>query len=334
MSSTMFQLAYGYELQGPEDPFFVQTRELTHIAVVAAMYSNFFVNVFPALVYLPAWLPGMGWKKTALKYRAFKEYALRKPYEWTKSQVASGKARPSILGSFLKGHQLTSSMSQKEMDDKLEEVGFIIYAGGTDTSSNSLVSFVAAMVMNPHVQQKAQHEIDSVLGTGALPEISDKERLPYINCLIKELLRWYPALPIALPHVCYADDVYRGYEIKKGTTMIGNVWAITRDEREYKDPEVFNPDRYMDPSVPMAPVFGWGRRKCPGLHFAEDSLFLAITSLLATFTFSKRKGPNGEEITPKIEPGPNVVTLSPKEFEFDFKPRSDEHRQLILEITD
>ncbi|CAE6457838.1 unnamed protein product [Rhizoctonia solani] len=83
----------------------------------------------------------------------------------------------------------------------------------------------------------------------------------------------------------------------------------------------------------MAPVFGWGRRKCPGSHFAEAVLFLSITSLLATFTFSKRKGEDGEYITPKIEPGPNAMALSPSAFEFEIKPRSEKHRQLIIDIS-
>ena len=36
--------------------------------------------------------------------------------------------------------------------------------------------------------------------------------------------------------------------------------AMTRNETLYKDPEIFNPDRFLDPSVPDAPVFGLGRR--------------------------------------------------------------------------
>jgi cytochrome P450 len=36
--------------------------------------------------------------------------------------------------------------------------------------------------------------------------------------------------------------------------------AISRDEENYPTPEVFNPDRYLDPNVPPVPGFGWGRR--------------------------------------------------------------------------
>ncbi|KAH7335709.1 cytochrome P450 [Rhizoctonia solani] len=333
MGSTMLQLAFGYQPQGVQDPFFANNRQAVENAATAGMYSNFLVNIIPALSNLPTWLPGMDWKKTAVQYRTQKEQALKGPYEWTKAQVAAGTAKPSILGSLLQEHPLTSHMSPEEKESNLKELAFIIYAGGTDTSSNTLVSFAAAMVVNPHVQQKAQQEIDSVLGNAVLPDLSDRERLPYVNNLIKELFRWYPALPLALPHAAFADDNYRGYEIKKGTTIIGNIWAIARDELLYKDPEVFDPDRYLDPNVPVAPVFGWGRRKCPGSHFAEASVFLAVASLLAMFTFSKRKGPDGNEITPKIEPGPNALALSPSAFEFELKPRSEKHRQIILDVV-
>lgn len=58
------------------------------------------------------------------------------------------------------------------------------------------------MVLHPHVQAKAQQEIDTVLGLATLPTISDRERLPYVNNLILELLRWHPVAPAgALTHL-------------------------------------------------------------------------------------------------------------------------------------
>ncbi|CUA69922.1 Cytochrome P450 2U1 [Homo sapiens] [Rhizoctonia solani] len=185
------------------------------------------------------------------------------------------------------------------------------------------------MVLNPDAQLQAQQEIDLVLGTGVLPHISDRERLPYVNRLILELLRWRPVLPIAIPHQCFQDDVYRGYNIKKGTIVIGNMWAMSRDEKDYPDPEAFNPDRFLDPKVPPLPAFGWGRRICPGIHFGEASLFITIASLLATFTFSKRRDFDGNYVEPVIEDAPNSLVLGLKPFEFEFAPRSEMHRRVV-----
>ncbi|ELU36442.1 hypothetical protein AG1IA_09528 [Rhizoctonia solani AG-1 IA] len=48
---------------------------------------------------------------------------------------------------------------------------------------------------------------------------------------------------------------------------------------------------------------------CPGLHFAEASLFLSIASLLATYNFSRKKDKNGKEIIPIVEGAVNSLTV-------------------------
>lgn len=52
------------------------------------------------------------------------------------------------------------------------------------------------MVLYPEVQKKAQAELDRVIGTGRLPEPSDKNSLPYIEALVRETLRWHPVVPV------------------------------------------------------------------------------------------------------------------------------------------
>lgn len=333
MGSSMFHLAYGYRLQGDHDPFFTNAVRTTEHLFDACMLSNFFVNVLPSLSGVPDWLPGTGWKRIAREWRLCKEEAMDKPYNWTKAQVAAGGFEPSILSALFQDHSLVSGFDPEERDKRLKELALVLYIGGADTSATSLVNFVAAMVLNPRAQAKAQEEIDAVLGHATrLPNMSDRDRLPYVRNLILEVLRWYPVTPTGgSPHVCFKDDTYKGYHISKGTTIIGNLWAMSRDESVYKDPDVFNPDRFMDPSVPPLPGFGWGRRKCPGVHFAEASLFIKIASLLATFTFSKKLDVKGEEITPEIEGAANALVLQLKPFEFELKPRSEKHYQLILE---
>ena len=123
------------------------------------------------------------------------------------------------------------------------------------------------MVLNPKAMKKAQEELDRVVGKGELPDFSHKDDLPYIDALVKEVLRWNPPLPIALPNRAMQDDVYRGRFIPAGAIVIQNVWAISRDPNIYPNPETFNPDRFLkdgkiNPLVlnPEDRVFGTGRR--------------------------------------------------------------------------
>ena len=52
------------------------------------------------------------------------------------------------------------------------------------------------MVLHPDVQKKAQAEIDSVIGTDRLPVYGDRPKLPFIEAIMKEVLRWYPPVPL------------------------------------------------------------------------------------------------------------------------------------------
>jgi len=123
------------------------------------------------------------------------------------------------------------------------------------------------MALNPGAMKKAQEELDRVVGKGELPDFSHKDCLPYVDALMKELLRWSPPVPLSIPNRPTQDDVYRGYLIPAGATVIQNVWAICRDSNIYPDPETFNPDRFLkdgkiNPLVfnPEDRVFGAGRR--------------------------------------------------------------------------
>jgi cytochrome P450 len=52
------------------------------------------------------------------------------------------------------------------------------------------MSFVLAMTLHPEIQRKAQKEIDDVIGGGRLPGIADRQDLPYVDCIVKEVLRY------------------------------------------------------------------------------------------------------------------------------------------------
>ncbi|CAE6421006.1 unnamed protein product [Rhizoctonia solani] len=330
MGSLMLQTAYGYEPPSPEDQFLKDAHLTFDNATLASMQTNFLVNLLPTMLYIPAWFPGTGWKQTAKEWGAQQEKSKSNLYEWLKARVTTGTEQLSLLGPLLQGHELVSGLSPSERDERLKEIGIMLFGGGTDTMSIFITNFIAAMVLYPHVQARAQQELDTVLGPAVLPKIPDQERLPYIRNLIDEVLRIYPVAPLGMPHVCTEDDTYREYHIEKETVVLGNIWAIGNDPRRYKNPEEFNPDRYLDPSVQRPPIFGWGRRKCPGNYFAEASVFITTASLLSVFVFSKKTDKNGEEVVPQIQTKENSIVMELEPFEFDFRLRSEEHRELIL----
>ena len=58
------------------------------------------------------------------------------------------------------------------------------------------IAFMLAMTLYPDVQRRAQAEIDAVVGRDRIPKVSDRESLPYIEAIVKEVVRWRPIDPL------------------------------------------------------------------------------------------------------------------------------------------
>ena len=142
------------------------------------------------------------------------------------------------------------------------------YGAGSDTTSDAIATFIMTMVNHPEQQRLAQEELDRVIGRDRMPGFEDSADLPYINALVKEVQRWRPVIAGGLAHATTKDDVYLGYFIPKGTTVIPNAWAIHMDPNLYPQPEQFRPERFLKDGnvigVPQAERghfgFGYGRR--------------------------------------------------------------------------
>jgi Cytochrome P450 len=80
------------------------------------------------------------------------------------------------------------------------------------------------MVCYPEVQRKAQEELENVIGPHRLPQFGDRENLPYIELICKEVYRWQPVVPMGVAHAVTQHDIYKDYFIPKGTLVIGNIW--------------------------------------------------------------------------------------------------------------
>jgi hypothetical protein len=146
-----------------------------------------------------------------------------------------------------------------------------MYAAGADTTVSALGTFILGMLMNPEAQQKAQAELDSVVGVGHLPDFADEAALPYVSAIVKETLRWRNVTPIgsssvplmalsestilAIPHCLAIDDEYLGHRIPAGSIVIGNAWFVHSREHLSNFPYTFplfqgdTPRRSQSPPV-------------------------------------------------------------------------------------
>jgi cytochrome P450 len=126
------------------------------------------------------------------------------------------------------------------------------------------------------------------------------------------------------PHRTTCDTTLAGYHIPKETNVLLNIWAINHDGREWKNPEEFNPDRFLDSeghftgTSKMSYVpFGLGRRICPGESLAKAELFLLSATMLHKFKFELPPGAS----VPNLKDGLYGMTYTPKLFTVIAKQR-------------
>ncbi|KAH8819068.1 putative cytochrome P450 [Xylogone sp. PMI_703] len=223
--------------------------------------------------------------------------------------------------------------------DEIASLAGNLFGAGSDTSSSTLITFVLACCAFPEVLPKAWEELDRVVGPNRSPSMEDEPNLPYIKAFMKEVFRWRSVAIIGgQPHAPISDDVYNGWLIPKGTWVQGNVWAIHHNEREFPEPDRFNPNRYLkdDPASRPFPgergymTFGWGRRVCSGQGLAEQGTFITIARLLWGFNIQKALGANGKEIPVDIFAYTNGLNMRPEPFECRITPRTPKIRETII----
>ncbi|KAF7371215.1 Cytochrome P450 [Mycena sanguinolenta] len=224
--------------------------------------------------------------------------------------------------------------------DELFYIAGSAFAAGTDSSVVTLLWFVMAVALHPWTMQKAQKEIDSVFDANTLPSFDRMQDLPYCFALVKEVLRWSPTVPLSIPHYTDADDEYKGYKIRKGTTVISSLWNMHHNANEFPNPYTFDPERFLSPKTDAGDVseslaeghyaFGFGRRKCPGQHMAAKSTWIAIVRVLWAFRITPRKDADNNPMKIDPEDCTSGLTSRPHEFPVDFVPRTAAHAETIM----
>ncbi|KAK5721160.1 hypothetical protein LTR17_014801 [Elasticomyces elasticus] len=207
-----------------------------------------------------------------------------------------------------------------------------------------ILTIILAVTKYPEVQTRARTELDEVCRVERMPLFSDFDRLPYINCIIKEALRWRPTLGHTASTlerslesspstddsltIVELDDEYMGMLLPKDSMIWLAAWAIHQDENIYPEPERFNPDRFLGHKKLANDLhhygYGAGRRMCPGIHLAERSMWRVTAKLL--WAFDLQELPD-EPLDVNAYTSSNLVR--PLAYKVKVTPRSEAHMQVL-----
>ncbi|XP_028324143.1 steroid 17-alpha-hydroxylase/17,20 lyase [Gouania willdenowi] len=209
-------------------------------------------------------------------------------------------------------------------DDHLLMTVGDIFGAGVETTTTVLKWAIIYLIHNPQVQRRIQEELDSKIGGHRTPQLSDRGSLPYLEATIREVLRIRPVAPLLIPHVALTDTRVGDFFVRKGTRVVINLWSLHHDEKEWMNPECFEPGRFLNsegtslniPSSSYLP-FGAGVRVCLGEALAKMELFLFLSWILQRFTLSVAEGHS----MPCLE-GKFGVVLQPVKYKMNARPRA------------
>ncbi|KAG1735601.1 cytochrome P450 [Suillus paluster] len=307
-ASLVMAVTYGYETKPRDDPFVTSVQKVIRIIThVLTPEKAAIMMLFPFLNRLPSFIPGGKYKKQAPECRILVKEVMEKPFEYVKKQMAEGVARPSMVSDFLSQGDESHVRAHEQ---SMKEVAATAYIAGSETTSSTINMLLLALLLYPEVQTRARAEIDAVCGSDRIPTFHDRNSLPYIEAICREILRWEPVVPLSIPHATSCDDFYNGFFIPKGHRLLLIIFLkrIHRYRGNLSQPITFDPGRHLtaDGELKDEPTyshfsFGFGRRICPGRFFADNALWASVVSILSTVEIANAKDEDGKDIDVKPE---------------------------------
>ncbi|KAA1476670.1 cytochrome P450 [Dentipellis sp. KUC8613] len=331
------QVAYG-EIgdRRQSDEFIRQAREAMETLSKTVLPHSVIVNSLPFLRHVPGWMPGFGFQTLARECRKLTSNMQNVLWAVVERGIAENTATPSMASKMM--GDLEKTEIGPDSVQAAKDACAVTFAGGADTTVSAMTTAFLGLLLYPETQRLAQQEIDQVVGRNRLPTFEDRSSLPYIDAVYREALRWHPVLPLSVVRSAFEDDVYDGYFIPKGTSLVANVWGMTRNPVEYPDPESFNPGRFIQPDGTlndddMRYVFGFGRRFCSGQHLADATVWMGIAAVLAVFRLVPAKDEYGNEVPVEVEYTSGMIS-HPLPFKCNFEPRDREAEVLLAQLQD
>ncbi|XP_074573228.1 cytochrome P450 703A2-like [Curcuma longa] len=169
-----------------------------------------------------------------------------------------------------------------------------IFTAASDTSAVASEWAMAEAIKNPKVLERAQEELDRVVGRDRMVRESDLGDLNYLRCIVRETFRMHPPAPLLVHHESTQATELMGYDIPAKTRVFINAHALGRNKRVWGDnADEFLPERHLLADEVRVEIlrkgeleilpFGEGKRKCPGATMGTTMVLLALANLFHGF---------------------------------------------------
>ncbi|XP_052747017.1 cytochrome P450 306a1-like [Bicyclus anynana] len=205
-------------------------------------------------------------------------------------------------------------------DEQLHYLLVDLFSASLDTSTVTFSWLLLYISLYTEIQEKIRQEILTVY-----PEegVVDSTKLSYTLAAVCETQRIRTIVPLGVPHGCLQEAYFRNYRIPKGAMIIPLLWAVHMDTRVWKDPESFNPNRFIDENGQLIKpqeliTFQAGKRMCPGDELSRMSIVGHIARLLRAFRIRlSSEPPTAEQMK-----GNTGISLMPPELLYICEPIS------------
>ncbi|KAF7422931.1 hypothetical protein PC9H_011095 [Pleurotus ostreatus] len=318
------EAAFGYRFGGLDD----DKNELAN-AYTTLLSETFGSPSLPAIftistwAHLPAWLRHLFQQKSARLHHAratekIGNSVAKSLIDAKANALMGGKGGKDVMS--LLGILATPIYILLTPDTMLHKYRTIMLAGH-ETTANTLNWTLLELCKQPHIQNKLRAEIwdaEATLRANGRTqfEVSDFENMPYMTAVVKEALRFHPALhhayrqagrddvlPLSTPLQASDGTVVTELPVPKGLKIVASITGYNRNKLVFgEDADVFNPDRWLRPSdgkkqtvvgvYANVLTFAAGVRSCIGWRFALYELHAFIIELISNFEF---------ELTPEAE---------------------------------
>ncbi|KAK1415274.1 hypothetical protein QVD17_31052 [Tagetes erecta] len=170
-----------------------------------------------------------------------------------------------------------------------------LFVAGTNSITSTVIWAMSELVRNPEVLSKIEEEMKKEIKTQDIKHFQ-LTKLTYLQACMKEVFRLHPVVPFLIPHMATENCEVMNYLIPKNAKILVNVWAMGRDSKIWDEPLSFKPERFLDSKMDFKGQdfellpFGSGRRMCPGLPSALNSVQLLLASLIQEFDWTLANG--------------------------------------------